>query len=115
MSIMETLMAVLVSLTGSSWVSPENARQSVEFKAAQISGNAGCNQFSGIYAQTDGALKIGPLSITRIACKPEIMKNEHWFLTALANTTTVELSESTLTLKDATGKTLTVLNRKNAG
>ena len=115
MGILETLMAVLVSLTGSSWVSPENARQSVEFKAAQISGNAGCNHFSGTYVQTDAGLKIGPLSTSRMACKPEIMKIEYKFLMALANTAKVELSESTLTLKDAKGTVLTVLNRKNVG
>ena len=115
MGILETFMAVLVSLTGSSWVSPENAHQSVEFKSALIIGNAGCNQFSGTYLQTDSGLKIDPLSTTRKACKAEIMQNEYKFLAALNNTTKVELSETTLPLKDAKGKTLTVLNRKNVG
>ena len=115
MGILETMMAVLVSLSGSSWVAPENAHQSVEFKAAQIGGNAGCNQFSGRYIQTDSGLKIGPLATTRRACNLEIMKNEFKFLSALANTTRVEISDSTLTLKDAKGTVLTTLNRKNVG
>ena len=115
MGILEPMMAVLVSLSGSSWVAPENARQSVEFKAAHISGNAGCNQFSGRYIQTDSGLKIGPLATTRRACKPEVMKNESKFLSALTNTTKVEVSDSTLTLKDAKGTVLTILNRENVG
>lgn len=108
-------MVVLVSLTGSSWVSPENSHQTVEFKSALISGNTGCNQFSGTFVQSDGKLKISPLATTRMACKPDIMKKEYKFLTALANTAEVEVSETTLTLKNAAGKTLTVLNRKNIG
>ena len=115
MGILETLMAAIVSLAGSSWVAPDNAHQSVDFRAAQIGGNAGCNQFSGTYIQTDSGFKISPLATTRRACKPEVMKNESKFLSALTNTTKVEVSDSTLTLKDAKGTVLTILNRKNVG
>ena len=115
MGILEPLMVALVSLAGSSWVSHENAKQSVEFSTSLISGNAGCNEFSGTYVQTKSGVKIGHLSTTRMACKPEIMENEHKFLVALANTAKVETSRSTLILKDANGMVLFALNRKNVG
>jgi len=36
--------------------------------AGRASGYAGCNQFSGAYTMTSGALTFGPLAMTRMAC-----------------------------------------------
>ena len=36
--------------------------------AGRASGYAGCNQFSGAYTLTSGALTFGPLAMTRMAC-----------------------------------------------
>ena len=36
MGLIEAVMAVVVSLTGSHWVSSDNSKQSVEFKTSQI-------------------------------------------------------------------------------
>ncbi len=115
MGLLEIMMAALVSLTGSSWISPENGRQSLEFKSSLVSGNAGCNTFRGSYTQTENGLKFTNFATTRMACKPAIMEQEFKFLASLQNTAKVELSATTLTLKDSQGTTLKVLNRKNAG
>ncbi|MDE2444831.1 MAG: META domain-containing protein [Alphaproteobacteria bacterium] len=108
-------MAVLVSLTGTSWVAPHNTHQTIEFKTSQVSGNAGCNRFFGTYKQTENTLKINSLATTRMACQPDVMKHELQFLTTLNKTSTVEVTDATLTLKDAKGAVLTVLARKNVG
>ena len=108
-------MAIVVSLAGSSWVSGENTKQSVSFNASHISGNAGCNSFNGTYVQTQNGFKISPLSTTRMACKPDVMKMEFEFLEKLNQTSKIEVSETKLILKDHHGSILTVLTRKELG
>lgn len=74
------------TLAGSEWVPleiegtavSEQTRAFVRFGSkGRLSGNAGCNRFSGSY-EIDGAkLRIGPgIAMTRMACPPAIMDEE---------------------------------------
>lgn len=108
-------MAVVVSLTGSHWVSSDNSKQSVEFKASQISGNAGCNQFFGTYNQKDSKISVNPLATTRMACSHDVMLKEHDFLVTLESAKHVEMDANMLILKNANGQVLMKFNRKDVG
>ncbi|MFO1539083.1 MAG: META domain-containing protein [Chloroflexota bacterium] len=67
------------------------------------SGNAGCNDWFGPWAQ-DGAagIAIGPLAATRKACDALTMQRENAFLTALEVATTWRIEDGTLFLTGGT-------------
>ena len=115
MGLIEAVMAVVVSLTGSHWVSSDNSKQSVEFKTSQIMGNAGCNRFFGTYSQNDGTISVNPLATTRMACAHDVMLKEHDFLVTLESAKQVEMDANMLILKNASGHVVMKLNRKDVG
>jgi len=56
----------------------------VQFEAdGQVSGHGGCNRFFGTYELANGALQIGALGSTRMACAEPAMSFELAFLEAL--------------------------------
>ncbi len=76
-----------------------------------VSGNAGCNTYSGTYEAADGKIKVSPLASTRMACAEQgVMEQETQFLTALQNAATYEFNNVTLTLRDASGATQVIAN-----
>ena len=60
---------------------PEDVPATVEFSAAgRVSGVGGCNRYGGTYAYDDGALSVGPLMATKMACAEEgLMRVEAMF------------------------------------
>jgi heat shock protein HslJ len=75
-------------------------------ESGQISGSGGCNNYSGSYESDGaGAIEIGPLVSTMMACAgPEgIMDQEMQFLAALQAGTVYTVEGSTLELRDADG------------
>jgi heat shock protein HslJ len=108
-------MAIIASLAGTSWTVADAPRQSIDFKPQQISGNAGCNNFSGQYHQKGSTMAVGSLATTRMGCKPTTMAQEFKFLQNLEHSKTFEITEQTLVLKNAKGEVVLTLNRKNAG
>ncbi len=68
----------------------------------QLSGNAGCNNFTGSYENKDGRLVIGPLAITRMLCRGEANEQERRFMAALSDIDRYEI-EDDLLLIFATG------------
>lgn len=60
------------------------ATLTAEFTESEISGNAGCNSYSGPYEVDGDAITIGPLASTRMACESdELTKQEADYLAAL--------------------------------
>jgi heat shock protein HslJ len=106
-------------LPGTSWkvTSYNNGKQAVvgliagskvtlSFGAdGQVSGNSGCNTYSGGYEASDKTLKIGPLASTMMACESPtgVMEQEQQYLAALQNAATFEIAGDTLTIRDAGG------------
>ena len=78
----------------------------------QVSGNAGCNTYTGAYKLDGTSLTVGPLATTMMACDQAIMDQETQFLAAIQTPTTVETSGATVTLRDASGATQVVLAPK---
>jgi heat shock protein HslJ len=80
----------------------------LSFEETRIGGNAGCNQMNGEYEIVDGALKVGPMAMTEMACEPPLMDQDAWlgsFLDGAAATLdgdmlTLTKEGTTLTLQD---------------
>jgi len=66
-----------------------------------IKGNGGCNKFFGSLQMTDGALSVGELGASRMACPPDIMDRETVFMQALQDTTQFEMGKNSLQLLGA--------------
>ena len=65
----------------------------------RVSGNAGCNTFTGRYSVDDLSLSVGPLASTRRACPtPELQAQEQGFLQDLQQVARLEVSGAQLTL-----------------
>jgi heat shock protein HslJ len=79
-----------------------------------LSGNAGCNTYSGPYTTTGNQIKIGPLVSTMMACSdPEgIMEQESQYLTAIQNATTYLVEGKVLELRGADGALMADFNKK---
>lgn len=74
--------------------------------ARRISGSAGCNRYTGSYRVSGGAIRIGRLATTQMACAEPIERQETAFLQALSRARRFAVSGSSLTLTSASGRTL---------
>jgi len=71
-----------------------------------VTGNSGCNNFSGAMEMAEDGIKMGQLASTRKACPPEIMAVEDRFLQALQDTARFEMANDSLRLLNAEGDAL---------
>jgi polar amino acid transport system substrate-binding protein len=85
-------------------------RITAEFNNGALSGNGGCNSYSGSYTATDGTITVGPLAVTMMMCiEPEgVAEQEATYLAAVQAAAYYTLDGSQLTLSDATGAPLVV-------
>ncbi|MCU0311798.1 MAG: META domain-containing protein [Acidimicrobiales bacterium] len=113
-----TFAAQSDDLAGTSWVvtgvnngqealvgTPGTPELTLAFGAdGTISGNGGCNSFSGTYTTADDTITVAnDLATTLIGCEPAVSELEAQYLAALVASTTFEVSGTTLTLRDADG------------
>jgi heat shock protein HslJ len=68
-----------------------------------VSGNGGCNDYSGPYMVTGDVLSIGPLSTAGTACSPEIDSQEQDYLMLLGSAVNYQIIGTQLSLTDPTG------------
>ena len=78
-----------------------------------ISGNAGCNEFSGSYSIDVFALSIGVLAATQAYCDEPVMKLENSYFNALKNTGSYGIKDKVLTLYSKTDRS-PILTAKRA-
>ena len=83
---------------------PETVSASATFVDGTVSGNAGCNDYTGGYTVDGDKLTIGPLAATKKACGPAESTVETVFLTAMGRVATYAVSSTTLELKTAESK-----------
>lgn len=72
-------------------------------KDGTLSGNSGCNDYSGPYKVSGNKITIGPLVSTRKACAQEIMDQESQYLAALETAATYKIESKALELRTADG------------
>lgn len=77
----------------------------------RVSGSGGCNRFTGPANAATGAVRIGPLASTRMACPGDAMQAEARFLSALERARGARLDDGRLTLLDGAGAPLLRLAR----
>ncbi len=81
-----------------------------DFNNGALSGNGGCNAYSGAYTAADGAITVMPLAVTMMMCvEPEgVAEQEAAYLAALQAAARYTLDGGQLTLTDAAGAPLVV-------
>jgi putative lipoprotein len=67
-------------------------------KNEKLTGSTGCNNFSGSYIASEGALQFMPGATTMKACSPAVAAQEQAFLSALKATTAYQVNGTTLQL-----------------
>jgi heat shock protein HslJ len=106
-------LASVMSLAGSEWGPPRGGDQTVQFDGSTVSGNSGCNRFSGTYVQDGDKLAVGELAVTKMACAPERMEKERQWISMLNRTSEIDVSHLVLILKDGRGAILSRLARRD--
>jgi heat shock protein HslJ len=103
----------LVSVGGTPAIAGSEATMLLAIGKA--SGTTGCNRYNGSY-ELSGAdrIKFGMLAMTQMACAEPVMVQEQAFTKALASATTYSVSQTVLTLKDASGAALATFQPRQA-
>ena len=87
---------------------PAGVETTAVFKAGTVSGNGGCNTYSGPYTQSGASLTFGQLATTMMACPDPQMSVESAYYAALAKSATYTAVADALTIFDASGNALLV-------
>lgn len=79
-----------------------------------LSGNSGCNQYTGTYKVDGSQITIGPLASTMMMCSDpaEVMDQEAQFLAALQSAASYEIEGNVLQLRTADDALAGMFNRK---
>lgn len=86
---------------------PDDTRMRLQFDAdGQLSGNGGCNRFSGGFQLDGEKLTIGPVAATRMACPEPVQSFEFSYFESLQATEGVRLNADRLVLLDNGGQPL---------
>lgn len=73
----------------------------IGFEADTIAARAGCNSMTGGYSITDGALEVGAMAATMMACDDALMAQDTWLSEFLTAGPEISLDGETLTLTGA--------------
>ena len=92
------------ALDGNAVPVPEAISASATFAAGTVSGNAGCNDYTGGYIVDGDKLTIGPLAATKKACGPAETVVETAFLAAMGEVATYAVTGGSLELTTTAGK-----------
>lgn len=108
--------ADMPTLSGTFWKIEEAAGQKVaspegtrvvhiqfDVTTKHVTGFSGCNTFNGRYEAHQGALKLGPLISTKMACVGDANQTEFALLDAFGKVAGYAINDQTLTLTDADG------------
>lgn len=92
-------------------VEPRTIPPQLAFSAGQVTGNVGCNSFSGAYRLEGDRLTIDPrMATTMMACEESVMALEQAVTTQLAAVSGYRYAGSRLELLNAEGVTLLLLD-----
>lgn len=95
------------ALVGTQWVLDASAATSwLRFAPSQVTGDDGCNQFTGSYRRSGSALTFGPLAGTRKACPGTAGETATRVTSALGRVAGYAISGRTLRLSAQSGDVL---------
>jgi heat shock protein HslJ len=81
-----------------------DTRITAQFAGGNLSGEAGCNSYSGGYTVTGNGITVSELGATKMACAADVMAQEQAFLKALGAATTFQIAGDTLTIDHPGGQ-----------
>ena len=84
---------------------------SIEFKDGQMSGNVGCNGFSGEYTIDGDTITFGPVMSTMMFCE-NVADQESTVLATLQEKTSFVIDGNVLTITSVDGNSSIVLEKK---
>lgn len=73
------------------------------FMDGRVAGNSGCNQYGGGVEVTGNQIKVSGMFSTMMACAEPVMQQEQAYLAALGAAASFEITETGLTVSDASG------------
>lgn len=82
---------------------PSGVHTDAVFATGTVSGNGGCNTYSGPYTQSGASLTFGQLATTMMACPEPQMTVESAYYAALAKSATYTATADSLVIFDAAG------------
>ncbi len=88
------------------WTAPAGAGEAptLELSAdGTVSGTDGCNRLTGSWTESDGAVELGPLAVTQMACEGV----DDWLSRAMS----VTVDGDTMTVRDVGGQQIGTLSR----
>jgi heat shock protein HslJ len=103
------LLESYVDLQGGTHTVLPRTQVTIAFQDGKISGSDGCNQYFGTYSLEGSKLTITPEGSTMMACPELIMTQAAAFTAGLSSTAAYEIQGKTLTLKNAEGGMVMVL------
>ena len=85
----------------------------LDFQATQVSGSAGCNNYSGSYQTSGSTIEFGPMAATRKMCAQPlgVMEQEAAYLAALEAAAEYDLRGDRLEIKNDMGEVSHVFTR----
>lgn len=92
------------SASGETAAALPNAPATAQFAAGNLAGNTGCNSYNAAYQLSGLRLSIETPRTTLLNCGEEQMAQERALLANLAAVTSYEVTNQTLTLRDAAGR-----------
>lgn len=98
------LLESFASADGQATAALEGVQVTALFADGQVSGSAGCNNYSGGYTVDGSSLTVGPLVSTMMACIGPVMDQETAYLTALQSAASYAIVDGTLQISDAAGQ-----------
>lgn len=108
------LAGAVMLLAGSEWGIEQSPDVFLQFQSeGAVAAFAGCNRIRGRYTQDGARVTIETLAATRMACPEDAMAREQALIDLLTKVREVEASHLKLVLKDAEGKELQVLQRRD--
>jgi heat shock protein HslJ/uncharacterized membrane protein len=90
---------------------PDGVVITLEVRGTRVSGQGGCNRYSGALRLTGEGLALGPLAATRMACPAPQMGAEAAWLALLSRVASFDVEEGALLLLSAEGDRLARLIR----
>lgn len=94
-----TFLSVQVSEDGAQRDLVEGSRLRLEFAAASLGAQAGCNTLSGGFSMDGDVLVVGELAQTTMGCERPLMEQDQWLSTFLGSRPRVGLAGDTLTMR----------------
>jgi heat shock protein HslJ len=82
----------------------KNPHMILKNRSDAVTGNGGCNSFSGVYTLNGTSLRFGNFIATKMAC--ENLNLEHSFFNALKQSARYQIYGDTLMLSDSLGENL---------